>query len=180
MTVSVFDAARQHADSPSVSAQDAASLPAPVASLGIDEFEQGLLPVLRHFLLAHADPRQQAWQSAYTIAAERWGETLGLAAAHMAMKLLRAVVECRDGQFACISPFDLENRACVTADEAALLRMLHHMRRDETPPARDAVVEVTQGQMDPHVIRAGLALAHRFAVGRPGGRPQAPRLQVVG
>lgn len=173
MTASVPDAATQ----PSVLQTE---LPAAaVSALGLDSFEQGLLPVLRQFLLACEDPRSQAWQSAYTIAAERWGEPAGLAAAQLLMKLLRAVLDCREGRFRFIDPLDLEAREGATPDEAALLRMLHHMRRDDTPPAREAVADVTLGQMDPHVIRAGLALAHRFAKGQREGRHAPPRLQVV-
>jgi hypothetical protein len=150
-----------------------------LAAHGFDEFETGLLPVLRHFLMSYETPDSQAWQRAYMVAAERWGEAIGLPAAQALMKLLRAVMDCRDGQFAYIDPFDLELRGTVTPEEAALLRMLHHMRRDQTPGAREAVADVTGGQMDPHVIRAGLAFAHRFSAGHAAARPEAPRLRVV-
>ncbi|UWQ63037.1 hypothetical protein K3723_01675 [Leisingera caerulea] len=144
-----------------------------------DEFETGLLPVLRQFLLSYETPDSQAWQRAYIVAAERWGEAIGLPAAHALMKLLRAVLDCRDRQFAFIGPFDLELRGTLTPDEAALLQMLHHMRRDQTPGAREAIAEVTGGHMDPHVIRAGLAFAHRFPAGQAAARPDPPRLRVV-
>ncbi|MFY0311504.1 hypothetical protein ACFMBG_16560 [Leisingera sp. D0M16] len=150
-----------------------------LAAHQFDEFETGLLPVLRQFLLSYETPDSQAWQRAYMAAAERWGEAIGLPAAQALMKLLRAVLDSRNGQFSFIDPFDLELRGTVTPDEAALLRMLHHMRRDQTPGARDAVADATGGQMDPHVIRAGLAFAHRFSAGQAAARPAAPRLRVV-
>ncbi|UWQ25244.1 hypothetical protein K3553_01915 [Leisingera aquaemixtae] len=152
---------------------------AALAAHGFDAFETGLLAVLRQFLLSHETPDSQAWQRAYMVAAERWGEAIGLPAAQALMKLLRAVLDCRDGRFTFIDPFDLELRGTVTPDEAALLQMLHHMRRDQTPGAREAVAEVTGGKMDPHVIRAGLAFAHRFSAGQAAARPEAPRLRVV-
>lgn len=151
-----------------------------LSALGLDDFEQGLLPVLRQFLLSHDQPQGQAWQQAYLIAVERWGEALGLPAALAAMKLVQAVLECRGEGFCFVDPFDLDHRAEVSRDEAALLRMLHHMRRDETPLAREAVADVTLGQMDPHVIRAGLSLANRFSKGQSPARATPPRLRVVG
>lgn len=156
-----------------------ASHEAGLAAHGFDDFEAGLLPVLRQFLLSYETPESQAWQRAYMVAAERWGEAIGLPAAQALMKLLRAVLDSRDGQFSFTDPFDLDLRGTVTLDEAALLRMLHHMRRDQTAGAREAVADVTGGQMDPHVIRAGLAFAHRFSAGRAAARPETPRLRVV-
>lgn len=150
-----------------------------LAAHGFDAFETGLLPVMRQFLLSYETPESQAWQRAYMVAAERWGEAIGLPAAHALMKLLRAVLDCRDRQFASIDPFDLRLRGTMTPDEAALLQMLHHMRRDQTPEARVAVADVTGGHMDPHVIRAGLAFAHRFPAGQAAARPEPPRLRVV-
>lgn len=170
MTASLLDAAAQ----PDVSQPTFA-----LGALGLDEFERGLLPVLRHFLLSYEQPEGQAWQQAYLIAAERWGEALGLPAALAAMKLVRAVLESRDGVFCFVDPFDLENRDTASADEAALLRMIHHMRRDETSLAREAVADVTLGRMDPHVIRAGLSLANRFSKGQSPSRAAPPRLWVV-
>ncbi|MEX0304226.1 MAG: hypothetical protein AB3N24_17540 [Leisingera sp.] len=144
-----------------------------------DDFETGLLPVLRQLLLSFEAPESRAWQQGYSVAAERWGEAIGLPAAHALMKLVRAVLESREGQFNFIDPFDLECRGGVTADEAALLRMLHYMRRDQTPKARDAVADVTCGFMDPHVILAGLGFASRFSAGQEAGRHEAPLLRVV-
>jgi len=158
------------------------SVPVPETALavhGFDDFEKGLLPVLRYFLMSFETPDSQAWQQAYAVASERWGEAIGLAAAQALMKLLRAVLESRDGQYSFIDSFDLEFRGTVTPDEAALLRMLHHMRRDQTPQAREAVADVTCGQMDPHVIRAGLAFASRFSAGQAVRRAETPRLRVV-
>ncbi|WP_027257447.1 hypothetical protein [Leisingera aquimarina] len=156
----------------------------PLAAHEFDEFEAGLLPVLRHFMLSYQEPAGQAWQQAYIVAAERWGEAswgeaIGLPAALALMKVVRAALNSRSGQFGFIDPFDLDHRGKVTPDEAALLRMLHHMRRDQTGQARAAVAEVAGGKMEPQVIQAGLAFAHRFSAGPAADCAQSPRLRVV-
>lgn len=147
-----------------------------------DEFELGLLAVARHLVLSFSEPERQSWQVAFRIAEERWGETLGLAATHLTLKLVRAVLRTRSATFACHDPQDLEARAHMTGDEQSLLRMVHYMRRDQTAPARDALAVLTHGHMDPDVIRAGLGLAARFAKGATGVRAVAPRpiLRAVG
>ncbi|KIC11547.1 hypothetical protein RA19_05780 [Leisingera sp. ANG-M1] len=152
---------------------------AALAAHGFDGFEEGLLPVLRQFLLSYEQPDSRAWQHAYAVAAERWGEAVGLPVAQSLMKLVRAVLERREDKFRFIDSLDMEQRGMVTGDEAALLRMLHHMRRDQTAQAREAVADVTCGLMEPHVIRAGLAFASRFSAGQAAGRGEAPRLRVV-
>ncbi|MEO1109921.1 MAG: hypothetical protein AAFX90_18555 [Pseudomonadota bacterium] len=55
------------------------------------------------------------------------------------------------------------------------------MRRDITPLAREAVEDLTLGQLDPDVIRTGLTFANRFPAGnRPCAKPApATRLRVV-
>lgn len=153
-----------------------------IDSLRLDEFETGLLPVLRHFLDSHTCPESQAWRHAYTIAAERWGDAVGLAAAHALQNVVSALLACRSGGIAYSDPLCLDSRELVTAEEAAFLRMLHHMRRDQTALARNAVEELTGGLIDPHVVRAGLSLAHRFSCGAPAGSraPGRPRLRVAG
>ena len=147
----------------------------------LDEFEQGLLPVLRHFMMSLAEPERQAWQFAYKIAAERWGETLGLPVANALFKLVQFTTKARRTPFNAIDPLVIEDRRFVTRDERAFLRMLHHMRRDETARARDAVADVTGCTMDPDVIRAGLSFADRFPAGQNAPRysPERPHLQLV-
>lgn len=153
----------------------------PLALCDLDEFEEGLLPVLRHFMLTLAHPERQTWQFAYKIAGERWGETMGLPVAQAMFKLVQFTVAARRNSFEAIDPFALEERAFVTRDERAFLQMLHHMRRDETPRAREAVADVTGCTMDPDVIRAGLSFADRFPAGetRPKSAVGRPSLQLV-
>ncbi|MFS4580979.1 hypothetical protein [Phaeobacter sp. C3_T13_0] len=136
------------------------------ADLGLDAFEVTLLPQLRHFMTCLLHPESQAWQLAYRSASERWGDTYGLAVAHALFKVVRCLYDIRGDLYQVHDALNLETRASVTADESAFLRMLHHMRRDETPAARDAVADLTGGWMEPHVIRAALAFAHRFPVGK--------------
>ncbi|AUQ55521.1 hypothetical protein [Phaeobacter inhibens] len=168
---------------PTVSPEEVA-----LADLGLDTFEGALLPQLRHFTTCLQSPQSQAWQLAYRSASERWGETFGLAVAHALFKVVRCLHDLRGEHYRGHDALTLATRAVVTADEAAFLRMLHHMRRDDTPAARDAVADLTGGWMDPHVIRAALSFADRFPAGKanPAQRPQAraqpdqpPRLRVV-
>ena len=144
--------------------------------LGFDDCERGLLAVARYFFLARSVPEHQSWQVAFAIAVERWGPDIGLPIAFAMSKLVRAVGDVRT-DFVSSDPFDDDARQRATFDEAVLMRMLHHMRRDQTVDARDAVGVLTRGLMDPHVIRAGLAVAARFGCCAPMRR--RPKLRVV-
>lgn len=152
-----------------------------LALCDLDPFEEGLLPVLRHFLQCLAQPERQSWQFAYQIAVERWGESQGLPIAHALFKLVQFTLKARRVGFDTIDPLELDDRAFVTRDEQAFLQMLHHMRRDETPRARQAVANVTGCTMDPDVIRAGLSFADRFPAGeiRAKNQTSRPKLQLV-
>ena len=136
---------------------------ATVDGLGLDGAEVGMLAVLRHFLTSFAKPESQAWIMAFGIAGERWGSSDGARMAQAMLGVLQAVTRCR-GEW----PFQFSDPMCpgcrrkVTCDEAALLRMLHHMRRDQTGPARLALADLTGGRMEAEVIRAGLSLAALF------------------
>lgn len=151
-----------------------------VTDLGFDAFESGLLAVARYFFLGFEAPDRQSWQTAFAVAIERWGADIGLPAAHAMSKLVREVFLARP-DFAFHDPFGPDARTRVTGDEVTMMRMLHHMRREETPDARDAVEVLTRGQMDPHVIRAGLSLAARFGGGVPARKAhgERPVLRVV-
>ena len=91
----------------------------------------------------------------------------------------REVLALRQGDFAFNDPLDLDTRDLLTADEAQFIAMLHHMRRDETGKARDAVDALTRGQMDPDLIRAGLSFADRFPSGARHRLRGTPDLRVV-
>ena len=151
-------------------------------TLEFDEFERGLLPVARHVLTSFETPELHLWGRAYSEAVEHWGETLGLAVAHRLQKVVRAVLDARDGSLSFYDPRDPASQDHATQDEVTLLRMLRHMRRDEAVPARDAAIALANGKMDPYILRAGLAFADRFSCGTPGqarnGKP--PVLRVVG
>lgn len=151
-------------------------------TLELDEFERGILAVARHFLTSFETSEFQFWARAYGAAAEYWGETVGLAVAHRLQKVIRAVLDARDGSVSFYDPLDPASHDNATQDEVTLLRMLRHMRRDEAVPARDAALALADGRMDPFVIRAGLSFADRFSCGASGrsrdGKP--PTLRVVG
>lgn len=147
-----------------------------------DDFERGVLAIARHLLTSLSDPDTQAWRHAFAIAVERLGETQGLAAAHHMSKLLHSLGQSLPESIQFNDPLCPKAREHVTLDELSLLQMLHHMRRDNTPAARDAVDRLTGGRMDPHVIRSGLALAHRFPSGEGRDRakaPTQPQLRIV-
>lgn len=147
----------------------------------LDGFERGLIPVMRHFILSFAEPETQAWQHAFTIATERWGRDQGLVLAHLVFKVIKATLHTRPLGLAFNDPLCVEMRHELTCDERALLRMLHHMRRDETSAARDALSELTGGHPDAHLIQAGLTLANQFPTDgtRPGQPVRRPTLRVV-
>ncbi|MEQ3710436.1 MAG: hypothetical protein ABNH38_17630 [Tateyamaria sp.] len=148
-----------------------------VDHLGFDPFEAGVLAVTRHFMTSFDAPNLQAWQAGFKIAVERWGENIGLSAAYSVLKLVKALRDVRS-DFDYHDPLCTDARVWATADEAQLMRMLHHMRRDQTNDARDALDVLTKGRMDPQVIRAGLTLAARFGAGVPRRGPR-PAFHVV-
>ena len=152
-----------------------------VVDLPLDGFETGLLSVIRHHLNALTRPDTQAWHHAYTIAAEQWGDAIGFPAAHLMARFLKYVMQVREGPFEYNDPFDQHRNDWVSSDEAALLLVLHHMRRDNTSAARQAVEELTQGWMDPDVIRSGLTFSNRFPAGSEGlaRQDERPKLRVV-
>lgn len=148
----------------------------PLEVFGFDALEIGLLPVFRHFMMCFEDPSTQSWQNGYLIASEKWGETFGLALAQSLLKVIKYLRLQRKDGFCFHDPLCLQARTRVTRGEAAFLSMLHHMRRDQTPEARDAVEDLTLGGLDPDIIRSGLAFAHRFPAGKqvnpPAGRSE--------
>ncbi|MEM0936235.1 MAG: hypothetical protein AAGJ91_10050 [Pseudomonadota bacterium] len=152
-----------------------------IDTLACDAFEQGLLPIARHFWLAISRKDSVAWHRAYSISAERYGERIGFPVGHQMAKLVRVLIDLRGPALSFHDPSDDDKKDHVTADEAQLVTMIHHMRRDDTPPARDAVDALTEGRMDPDLIRAALHLASRFPCGIPGAATAntQPRLYAV-
>lgn len=148
-----------------------------VEQLGFDPFEAGVLAITRHFMTGFDAPHLQAWQTGFAVAVERWGQDIGLNAAYAVLKLVQALRRARY-DFEYNDPLCTNARVWVTADEARLMRMLHHMRRDQTNDARDTLDKLTKGRMDPQVIRAGLTLAARFGAGVPRRGPR-PAFRVV-
>ncbi|MEM6563269.1 MAG: hypothetical protein AAF665_02415 [Pseudomonadota bacterium] len=146
-----------------------------------DDFELGVLAIARYFVLGFQEPGSHAWRYGYSIAAERWGETVGLSVAHGIQKIVRAAIEVRPANIKFRNPFCATSRLLATQDEMVFLKVVHYMRRDQTPQARHQVDVFTHGSMDPHFIRAGLSFAARFS---SGSKPQQqsfaqPRLAVV-
>ena len=138
-----------------------------IEDLVCDDFERDLLPVARHLMMTFSRPEQQTWQVAYSIAVERWGERIGLPAAHGLSEIISSLLRIRVGGLDFQDPLCLESRDYVTDDETQLIRMIHHMRRGQTPAARYAAEKLTRGRMESVFIRHGLAFAARFSCGLP-------------
>lgn len=152
-----------------------------VDAYGFDDFEVSLLAITRHFLNCLERPETQSWQFANSVAVERWGIENGLILAHLTYKVIKAVLDCRPEGICykdALCPFE---REVMTADELSLMQMLHHMRRDNAPAARDAADRLGDGRRDPYIIQAGLGLANRFpsGLGRQNRHTRRPALRVV-
>ena len=150
--------------------------------LHCDPFELGLLPVSRHFLTGASATEPLKWQRGYSVAVDQWGESVGFPAAHLLLSVLEAANTARDGMFRFQDPRNPQADHTATEDEALLIRMLHHMRRDQTPQARRCVEFLTAGQMNVDLVRTGLSFARRFQAGAPVGhfrQVRRPMLQVV-
>lgn len=139
----------------------------PIDALGLDEFETGLLAVLRHFLTSFSTPESQAWQSAYGIATQRWGMARGPQIAQGLLTVIHAMRQAREADFHFANPLCLSCRALATSEEAAFCTMLQAMRRDRADLARAAVLELAEGVMEPALIQAALAFAARFPAETP-------------
>ncbi|MFE3837107.1 hypothetical protein [Pseudogemmobacter sonorensis] len=134
----------------------------PVASLGLDDFETGLLAVLRHFMTAFARPETQAWQSAFALATELWGGARGPQVAQGLLTVVQVLRQARRADFHYANPLCPECSAMATGEEAALCLMLHAMRRDRADLARGAVMELTDGRIEPGLLQSALAFCARF------------------
>lgn len=130
----------------------------PLSQIGCDREERGALAVMRHLVIANQQPETGAWAHAFTIATERWGDMAGLTIAGAASDLVQALLDVvPDLQVQ--DPLDPEARLLLTPAEAAFLRLLRALRQDITPLARDEVLTLTGGRMDPKLITAALQLA---------------------
>lgn len=151
----------------------------PVADLPIDDFEAALLPLLRHFTWALSGDSPKGWQTAYGLAAERWGAPIGLSVAHEIGKLVTALEQTRGALPRVQDPLSMDARLLVTLDEKYFLLMVHHMRRDETADARDAVWALTEGRALAAFIRQALSFAAGHSLVAPVVSGRAPVLRVV-
>lgn len=150
-------------------------------TIGCDEFEFGVLAVLRHIMLGLFEGDPRGWARGQDIAVERWGEAVGLPTAYLLNKVALALADSREDGPDMMDPLCTEARLKMTDDEMQIMSMLHHMRRDKASGARSAVAFVTRGRMDPELIRAGLGFAHRFPAGVKLTHRQVrkPKLSVV-
>lgn len=148
----------------------------PLVELGLDPFETDLLAILRHFFAAFTRPDSQAWQTAFAMAGERWGEALGPQIAAGGLGLLQSLRKARQREFTFANPLCRGCREMVTGDEAHLMRMVQALRRDRTDLARPEVQALTEGTMDPVLIRSGLAFAARHPADQADFGNDLPKL----
>ena len=96
--------------------------------------------------------------------------------------LLPALLEVRSDGFQTRDRCPLETRGTATQDETLVLTLIHQMRREETPKARETVLRHSASTIDPDVIRADLSFAARCPTGHGPAftRSAPPRLQVMG
>lgn len=133
----------------------------PVGSLGLDDFETGVLALLRHLCASLTDPGGHGWRRALTVAAERWQPGAGCRIVLDLLPVLDALASVRRRSFRTMDPLSTSCRALATRDEAALMRLLGAMRRDLTAAARVEVGRLTEGRMEPDLIVAALTFAAR-------------------
>jgi len=133
----------------------------PVAALGLDGFETGVLAILRHLCASFVEPGGHGWRRALAISAERWQPGEGCLILSELLPVLDALAGVRRETFRTMDPLSLTCRALATPDEAALMRLLAAMRRDLTAAARVEVGRLAGGRMEPELIVAALTFASR-------------------
>jgi len=151
----------------------------PLRHADCDAFERDLLPLLRHFLAAQLGDSSRGWHLAYGLAAEIWGERIGLPVAHGLAEVTFVWLNARLSAPDYRDPLCPDAGSLVTPDERMFLRMIHHMRRDQIGPARNCVDALTHGCMEPALIRSALAFARRHSCGQVDGVIEKPHLRAV-
>jgi hypothetical protein len=153
----------------------------PVAALGLDDFETGVLSILRHLCASFVEPGGHAWRRALAVAAERWQPGEGCLILRDLLPVLDVLAGARRETFRTMDPLSLTCRALATPDEAALMRLLAAMRRDLTAAARIEVGRLAGGRMEPDLIVAALTFAsrHRDDLMAPPGREKARPLRML-
>lgn len=147
----------------------------PVSALALDEFETGLLAIMRHFMTAFSRPETQAWQTAFAIATERWGIARGPQVAQGLLAVISSMRHARSSDFRYSNPLCAGCREHATDEEAAFCMMIQSMRRDRADQARGPVLALTEGIMDPVLIQSALAFAARF----PATAPQSAEQDIA-
>lgn len=135
-----------------------------LAEVGLDDFETGLLKVLRHFCVSFAEPQSQGWIAGYGTATDLWGISAGPKAAQAVFLVLDAMQRRR------VSVFQYNNPACVvcskrmTGNERHMMQMLHNMRVGKIAKARIDAMLLVEGGDTNTVLVAAYNLANLFPV----------------
>ncbi|MEL6467685.1 MAG: hypothetical protein AAFO78_02920 [Pseudomonadota bacterium] len=151
-------------------------------ALPFDDFEKSLLPLVRHFVGTLETGDAIECCHIYDRAIQTWGDPVGLSIAHILQKLILALKRSRNCPLQCFYPAHCDDPKFISENERSLLTMLHHMRRDQTKGARDALDKLAFGKRDPKVIQTALTFSNRYAAGAPlqaGSTRNQCRLRVI-
>ncbi|MDX8355736.1 hypothetical protein [Cognatiyoonia sp. IB215182] len=152
------------------------------AELQCDPFEQSLVPIIRRLVRTLGKQDAIGCCQAYDRAIEKWGDPIGLSIAHLMQKLITELTKCRGAPLTCFYPRERAELVFVSHDEFNLLKMLHHMRREDFNRASQPAEYLMFGKRAPKVMRAASTFAQRYKVaqGPPNkGERHRVRLSIV-
>lgn len=132
------------------------------AELKCDPFEESLVPIVRRLVRTLGKQDAIGCCQAYDRAIEKWGDPIGLSIAHLMQKLIVELTKCRGAPLTCFYPRESAELLFVSHDEFNLLKMLHHMRRDDFSGASMPAEELMLGKRVPKVMRAAMTFAQRY------------------
>ncbi|MBO6791998.1 MAG: hypothetical protein JJ894_15840 [Dinoroseobacter sp.] len=150
--------------------------------LQCDPFEESLVPVIRRLVRTLGKQDAIGCCQAYDRAIEKWGDPIGLSIAHLLQKLITELTKCRGAPLACFYPRERAELVFVSYEESNLLKMLHHLRREDFNAANQQAEELMFGRRAPKVIRAASTFAQRYkAAPKPlkKGERHRVRLSIV-
>jgi hypothetical protein len=134
----------------------------PLAMLGLDDFETGLLATTRHFFTSFLAPESQGWIRAFREAEALWGAVDGPKSAYAMFTTVDAMRRSRRTMFHFSDPHCPTCRESVTPNERNLMRMIHAIRRGRIGAAQTEALLLTEGIDPAFLLRAAWALAGMF------------------
>lgn len=155
----------------------------PLDRIGCDAFERALLPLVRDLAVGCRDPESRSWNLAYRAAARRWGAQTGLPLAYGLAQIVTALTRIKGDALQVLDHDGGAPQAAVTRDEQLLLLLLHQLRREHLNAGCDAMLDLTDGEMDDELMALALDFARRHSCGTPREHRHdgivGPRLRVI-